>query len=94
MKTFNYFKSMGAIYDRNGEYDGDEGYDFDFNVSDSDVLDEIVYLIDRDYFDGKSDVKKLRAFLSDFDLLDQVFEEYEEELKDIFEEDAMASEGD
>lgn len=100
-KTFNYFKKTGEIFDRDGEWDGDEGYDFEYTVDEEDLLDAVSELLYDDFFtkttmtDGSSYFrcvsKGLKKLISDFGLLDMFADAYEEDLKEYFEEEALDS---
>lgn len=97
-KTFRYFKKTGEIRDRDGEWDGDEGYWFEYEVEDDELLEAVVDLVYEDYFSKiniadnceyvfavKKGIKKL---INDYDNLDEYVEEYDSELKDYFEKEA------
>lgn len=100
-KTFRYFKKTGEIRDRDCEWDGDEGYWFEYEVEDDELLEAVVDLVYEDYFmkteladrcDYAVAVKSgLKKFIEDNDNLDELVEDYEEELKDYFEEEALDS---
>ena len=97
MKKFTYFvptheyECCGSL-----EY---EGYDVEYEVSYKDVKKALVDILadDRDLFPKDLDRKLVETFaknyvekLSDADLLDGMADYYEEELKDYFEEEALA----
>ena len=97
-KTFKYFRCTHAWAD---EVDG---YDFEYTVDESDLLDAVVELIYEDYFYNKENdycyevgfittVKKgIRKQIEQEDTLQDYVERYEDELKEYFEEEAMEGE--
>jgi hypothetical protein len=100
---FTYFRKTGEIY-RQGidgaEWDGDEGYDFDYEVEDSKVESALTEIIFQDNFSDitgdKEEREKIRQGLKDFlsglDLTDEIGDVYYDELKDYFESEAQESE--
>ena len=100
-KTFEYFKKTGELRDMLGEWDGDEGFEFEYEVEDDELLDAVVDLVYEDYFmkteladrcDYAVAVKRgLKKFIEDNDNLDELVEDYEDELKEYFEEEALDS---
>ena len=87
--TFEYFKKTGEIIGKDGEWDGDEGFLFDYDVDDKDLKKAILILLDEEYFDCKTNLDKLKEFVNEFDLFDKLKEYYKDELKDYFEEEAF-----
>ena len=99
MKTFEYFKKTGEIFTENG-WDGDEGYWITYEVDKEDLQDALVDILFYEMLD-KDDVKEIgrvgRVIVKDairksIDLCDGwevLFDEYEEELKDEFELEAL-----
>ena len=90
-KTFTYFKKTGEIRDRDGEWDGDEGFEFEYDVDDKELLDAVCNLVDEYYFEGKLNHKNFRNFVRDFDMFDMLIEGFEDELHDYFEQEALDS---
>lgn len=100
---FNYFKKTGEIY-RNVcgemEWDGDEGYDFDYEVEADRVEEALADLTFNDYFfdqtiNNETALKikqKLKNFISDIDLSSELSDFYGDRLKDYFEQEAQESE--
>ena len=88
-KTFEYFKKTGEIIDRNGEWDGDEGFWFSYTVDDKKLEQALLVLVDEYYFDSKVKLKNLQKYIRDCDMKDTLMEMFEEELKDYFEEEAL-----
>lgn len=66
--------------------------EFDYEVEDSVLLDEIVELINDVYFGNKANKRDLRSFIIDFDLLDYLVETYEDDLYEIFKKEAFDNE--
>ena len=86
-KTISVFKKTGVIFGRDGEWDGDEGYYIDHEVSDEKWEKAIINIADEVYFDNKLNHKNFRKFLIDFDLFNTLEEGFEEELKEYFQEE-------
>lgn len=91
MVEFIYFKKTGEIRDEDGEWDGDDGFEFEYEVDDERLLDAICKLIDEQYFEGKLNHKNFRNFVRDFDMFDTLIEGFEDELYDYFEKEALDS---
>ena len=90
-KTFRYFKKTGELRDRLGEWDGDEGFEFEYDVDDKELLDAVCDLVDEYYFEDKLNIKNFKNFIRDFDMLDELIEGFEDELHDYFEQEALES---
>lgn len=97
-KTFKYFKKTGEIYGPFGEWDGDDGYYFNYEVDCEDLLDVIVDLIYIDYFETeatellKEEIKNsLSKMIKEKELFETLFNKYEEDLKDYYEQEALDS---
>lgn len=89
--TFRYFKKTGELRDRLGEWDGDEGFEFEYDVDDDDLWDAICNLVDEYYFEDKLNYKNFRKFVRDFDMFDTLIEGFKDELHDYFEQEALDS---
>ena len=89
--TFRYFKKTGELKDKLGGWDGDEGFEFEYDVDDKELLDAVCNLVDEYYFEGKLNIKNFKNFVRDFGLFDTLIEGFEEELHDYFEEEALDS---
>ena len=89
--TFRYFKKTGEIRDRLGEWDGDEGFWFDYEVDDKKLLNAVCNLVDEYYFECKMNIKNFKKFVRDFDMFDTLIEGFEDELNDYFEQEALDS---
>lgn len=98
--TFTYFKKTGEIhFEHNGidDYDGDDGYEFDYEVDDIDVQMAIAEFIYEDYIvstlptntEAQNVINKLWNFISDFDLLETFLNVYHDKLRNMFEQDAL-----
>jgi hypothetical protein len=98
-KIIRYTKITGSYYsDTCGtEYEGDE---FDYEVSESSIMEAIVDFLFRDYFSDDNFIcaskglteevkERLHKIIEDNYLIDEFMETYEEELKDYFEEEAF-----
>lgn len=100
-KTFRYFRKTGEVIDRLGEWDGDEGYNFDYTPDDSDFSHAIVEVVTDYYFgdiikncpDIEKELKnKVSNLISEMDFEDDLAEAFEDELKEYFEDEAQESE--
>lgn len=89
--TFKYFGKTGEIYDRYGDVDGYDGFEFEYDVDWHDVESALVELVNEHYFEGKLDKKSFATFMRDFDMFDALAEGFEEELEDYFREEAFDS---
>lgn len=88
-KTYTYFKKLGEIYRDTAfgrEWDGDEGYNFNFTPEEEEFKEALKPLVEEQYGE------KAWKLVCDFGLFDEVAEGYEEELKEYFEDEAMESE--
>lgn len=47
--TFKVFKKTGELRDHNGDWDGDEGYDFELEVAEEKVHRDIAEMLYNDY---------------------------------------------
>ena len=73
--------------------------EFEYTVYENKLLDAVVDLVFEDYFTksilygncdyGKAVRKGIEDFITTYDLLEQLVEDYEYELKEYFEEDAF-----
>lgn len=99
-KTFTYTKITEKVYlEGTDEYE-EFGEDFEYEVDDEQLLDAVVDLVFDDYFRktelvdisnyGYEVRKGIRKFIEDdYDLFEKLVEDYEDRLKDYFEEEAM-----
>lgn len=93
MSRFLKYNFVVAIYD--GEEECEE---FEYEVTDKEVLDAVSYLIYSDFFvktqlsdrcDYSFAVRcGIEKFINNFDFLEEVIESYEDEIKEIFEVEA------
>ena len=89
--TFRYFKKTGELYDKHGEWDGDDGFEFEYDVDIDDIEKALFELVNDYYFDGKLDRKNFANFMRDFDMTDMLIDGFEDELQDYFEQEALDS---
>lgn len=99
-KALQYFKRTGIIYDRDGEYDGDEGYNFEYEPEQQDFSNALVSIV-TDYFfkdtirknpDLEEELEeKVRRLIDECDFENDLADAFEEELTEWFEEEAMES---
>jgi hypothetical protein len=99
-KTFTYTADgkMYCVDDRDiCMYDS---IDFEYEVDDDKLLDDIVDLLYNEYFEDKlfASEEKCKQFkkafgnlISDFDFLDDLVDKYEDTIKDMHEEEALNS---
>lgn len=95
-KTFTYCHFSGNNYyleetDENEEFGGKK---INYEVGNRDLEEAVVEIVYRNYFnhfDNKNLKKSIEYFISDFDLLDKLVEEFEDELHEYFREQAFES---
>ena len=94
-KTFTYTKVLTRAYDSKRDDYEEYGCEFDYEVDNEDLLDAVVDLLIEEYFesiDVTNNVRqKLRCMITDFDMLDEFADAYEDSLKEMFEEEALES---
>ncbi len=100
-RKFKYFRKTGEIYDTNGQWDGDEGYDF-YYTPDSDDLEEALVSIVTEYYFGETInenpahenelTEKVRNLIQDCDFGDALADSFEEDLIAWFDTKAQDSE--
>lgn len=103
--TFTYFKKTSEYhFNRNDidDYDGDDGYFFEYYVDDIDVhiaLAEFIFedcilcaIPNMEEVQQQIIIKRLCDFISDCDLVKPLKEPYKKRLHDRFEQDALESE--
>lgn len=100
---FTYFRKTGEIRrEVNGEqeWDGDEGYDFDYEAEYSEVESALQNIIYDNFFSDITKNEEIRKkiqssiykFLSRIDVLEPLAEEFRDDIQDYFEEAALESE--
>ena len=92
-----YFMKEGE-YRYNGEWDGDFGYEFDYEIDRSDVKNALADIILDERFSFLSDKEMktmtkatLEIFIEETNIQDYLEESYYDELKEYFYEKAMES---
>ena len=91
MKKFTYTKITGQYYlDYTDEWEED-GIEFDYDVEEDDLADAIVQLLQEDGYFEDVEIDDLKEFILNFDLVDKLADEYESELKEMFEKEAFDS---
>lgn len=99
-KTFTYTKITGHYFCQYSDEWEKDGVDFDYEVSDDKLLPKIVNLVFDDYFEGDKNycdneqtVKAIKESLSrmieDRDLVGELADQYEDTLKELFEDEAL-----
>lgn len=99
-KTFRYTKITGHYYCQYSDEWEEDGVEFDYEVDDDQLLPEIVDLLFEDYFgDDKlicdseertKEVKeRLARLIEESDLIGTFADQYEDSLKDIFQNEAL-----
>lgn len=89
-KVFTYSKIIGRVYlEGTDEYEEiDE--EIEYEVDDDKLLDAVADIVLNVYFDGDFSIKEgLKAFIEDNGNLDELVEDYEDALKDIFRQEAF-----
>ena len=100
-KKFIYTDVNERVYlEGTDEYE-DFGEDFEYIVEDEELLKKIVNIVYRDYFsdlgiedrpDYVAAVKRgLKDFIEDNNNLDELADDYEDELRDLFMDDAFST---
>jgi hypothetical protein len=89
-KTFKYTKITSRYYlDYTDEWEED-GIEFDYEIDDYDLMNEIMPIIMREYFEGQDGLEEqIIEFIVHNDLVGFFADKYETELHDIFEKEAM-----
>lgn len=98
-KTFRYTKFTGHYYCQYSDEWEEDGVEFDYEVDDDDLLRELVGLTFEEYFDKKEirDNKEtekavkesLKRFIDEHEIIDILADCYEDELKEIFRDEAL-----
>ena len=99
-KTFRYTRVMSRAYDSYRDNYEDDGIEFDYEVSNDELLPVIVNILFEDYFEKNKQiaenrelVRAVKASINEMvtvnDLVDIFVEAYEDDLKEIFRDDAM-----
>lgn len=100
---FTYFRKTGELYrDVNGgrEWDGDEGYEFDYEPESEQVESALTDVIFDEYFGAvtadketlKQIKQKLNKLIFDIELDEEFGKVFYDELKNYFEDEAQESE--
>ena len=97
--VLRYFFTEGEITGPNGEWDGDEGFYFTYDVSYKDLKEALKWIVKNGY--GNEDlprtvdtdrwIDRMVDTIDDIGALESLAEYFEEEVKAYFEEDAMDS---
>lgn len=93
-KIFKYDRVIGEYYiSASDEYEY-ESEEFIYEVSDEDLMEEVVNIIYAQYFKGNKENAEqvklgIKAMIKDNELLETLVENYEYDLKDIFENEAL-----
>lgn len=88
-KIFTYGKIKNQVNLVDSDEFEDYADEFEYEVEDEDLLNAIIELVNSYYFNNRIKGKDLKNFLRDLDVLDELFDMFEDELKDYFEERAM-----
>lgn len=99
-KTFRYTKFTGHYYCQYSDEWEEDGVEFDYEVEDRDLLPVIVDLVFEDYFESnelycdneavvKTIKENLAKMISESDLIGTFADQYEDTLKDIFQDEAL-----
>lgn len=85
---FIVFHKVGEFVDKKGDWDGDDGYNEIFEISNREVESHVIEMIVSCYFDRNDPVTFQKAYelvtdmIDSFDLFDKLTEDYEQELQD------------
>lgn len=99
MKTFEYFKKTGEIFTEDG-WDGDEGYYINYTVEDEELKEALVNILFYEFYTDKERKELggmgrlfakqgIRKSIDICEGWEALFEQYEEELKEEFEIEAL-----
>ena len=99
-KTFRYTKFTGHYYCQYSDEWEEDGVEFDYEVEDKDLLPVIVNLVFEDYLESnelycdneeivKAIKESLKRFIEESELIGVLADQYEDTLKDIFEDEAL-----
>ena len=88
MRTFTYYKKTGEII-RNGEWDGDLGEDIEYDVDGWELTKATTQIIANEYFKKSVDLDDLRNLLCDLCDWEELYDLFEQELYDYFEDKAL-----
>ena len=91
MRSFTYTKVTGHYYCQYSDEWEEDGIEFDYEVEEDDLADAIVQLLQEDGYFEDVEIDDLKEFILNFGLVDKLADEYESELKDIFEQEALDS---
>ena len=100
-RSYTYFMKTGEMYDRLGNWDGDDGYDFEYKPDQRDFSNAVIDVV-TEYFsefvtmncpDLKGKLReRVEELIEEHDLEDDLADAFEDELKEYFEDEAMESE--
>ena len=91
--TFKIFKKTGELRDRQGDWDGDEGYEEEIEISDEQVHNDVFNMICETYYmqfikfgviTQKTMKHFARSIIEDNDLWDNLTENYRDDLCDKY----------
>ena len=99
-KTFTYTKITGHYYCNYKDDWEEDGVEFEYEVENKDLLPEVVDLVFEEYFKADKVVyenegltklvkERLSEIIDNNYLVETFADQYEEDLKDIFEQEAM-----
>lgn len=99
-KTFRYTKFTGHYFCKYSDEWEQDGVEFDYEVENKDLLPEIANLLYEEYFADDEDFRgnfeieksikeKLAEIIENHDLVDDFADDYEDTLKDIFQNEAL-----
>ena len=89
-KKFTYTKITGHYYCQHSEEWEEDGVEFDYEVPNYELIKEIMPLVMKEYFEGQEQVEDMvREFIVSNDLVDFFAERYEDELHEIFQDEAF-----
>ena len=89
MKTFVYTKIVDRYYCEYSDEHEEEEFEFEYTVSDQELREAVVDCVNEYYFEGKLNKKHFKNFIRDADILDELVEIFEDELKEYFKEEAF-----
>jgi hypothetical protein len=89
MKAFNYNIKVGDCRRENGDWDGDITREITYEPSDKDLALAVADIVIQNEGYEKLDKNELADLLERYDLLDWLVDYYDEDLHEIFEDEAI-----
>ena len=92
--TFKIFKKTCELRDRNGDWDGDEGYEVEIEVPDEKIKNDLVAIVVDNYLprmvserEHKLICEVVGKIIDDYELVDKMKKDFFDELRAMYEEE-------